>query len=121
MTHDGGVMSSKGAKLTKLRKAQSVLVGNICRRCFLAYKKISIARGGGWTGIVCYFFHHKISRKPTAERDFRKPNVIGSKKPFLFDMVLNGKKRIDNCVVILIMKGERWDIGRSGPMAVRRP
>ena len=71
--------------------------------------------------MVCYFSHHKISRKPTAERDFRKPNVIGSKKHFLFDMVLNWKKRIENRVVILIMNGERWDIARSGPMVVRRP
>ena len=121
MTHDEGDKTSKRARLTKLRKSRSVPVRNTSRWCFLAYKRISTARGGGWTWMVCYFSHHEISRKPTAERDFRKPNVIGSNKLFLFDMVLNGKKRIDNCVVILIMKGERWDIGRSGPMAVRRP
>ena len=120
-TRDAGDMSSKRARLTKLRKSRSVPVRNTSRWCFLADKRISTARGGGWTWMVCYFSHHEISRKPTAERDFRKPNVIGSKKLFLFDMVLNRKKRIENDVTILIMNGEQWDIARSGPMAVRRP
>ena len=121
MTRDGGDMSSKRASLAKLRKSWSVPVRNTSRWCFLAYKRISTARGGGWTWMVCYFSHHEISRKPTAERDFRKPNVLGSKKLFVFHMVLNRNKRIMNSVIILIMNGERWDIARSGPMVVRRP
>ena len=67
MTRDGGDMSSKRARLTKLRKSRSVPVGNTSRWCFLAYKRISTARGAGWTWMVCYFSHHKISRKPAAK------------------------------------------------------